>query len=129
MKCPQWVLAETILALHDRLLSEFGGLAGLRDVGLFDSALARPIQLFSYGKPDIFEMAAAYAYGLVRNHPFVDGNKRIAFTTAVLFIEINGYCFEATEADATIQTLALAARKMSEEHYAAWLRANAKEVR
>jgi death on curing protein len=124
MKDPHWVLRDTVLAVHERLLSEFGGLSGLRDAGLLDAALARPEQILAYGKPDLFDLAAAYAGGLVRNHPFVDGNKRAAFTTAVIFIELNGRAFRATEADATLQTLALAARELSEEEYAAWLRKN-----
>ena len=78
MKEPQWLLRETVLALQERLLAEFGGLRGLRDAGLLDSALARPRQLFAHGKPTVFELAAAYAYGLIRNHPFLDGNKRIS---------------------------------------------------
>ena len=124
MKAPQWVLRETVLALQERLLAEFGGLGGVRDTGLLDSALARPRQLLAYGKPGLFELAAAYAFGLVRNHPFVDGNKRIGFTTAILFLELNGHRFEASEAAATLQTLALAARDLDEAGYAAWLKAN-----
>ncbi len=124
MKEPQWILRETVLALHERLLAEFGGLGGLRDEGLFDSALARPQQLFTYGKPNLFDLAAAYAFGLVRNHPFLDGNKRIAFTTAVVFLELNGCRFTASEVDATVKTLALAARDLDEAGYAAWLKEN-----
>ena len=124
MKAPQWVLPETALALHERLLAEFGGAGGLRDAGLFDSALARPQQLLAYGKPTLFELAAAYASGLVRNHPFLDGNKRLGFTIAVLFLELNGCQFTATEAEATLKTLALATRELSEAGFAAWLRAN-----
>lgn len=126
MKAPQWVLRETVLALQERLLAEFGGLGGLRDPGLLDSALARPQQLLAYGKPGVFELAAAYASGLVRNHPFVDGNKRIGFTTAIIFLELNGQRFEASEVDATIQTLALAARDLDEPGYAAWLKGNSR---
>lgn len=129
MKTPQWVLRETVLALQERLLAEFGGLSGLRDAGLLDSALARPEQLLAYGKPDRFDLAAAYASGLVRNHPFLDGNKRIGFTTAILFLELNGFQFFATEADATLKTLALAARDLSEADYAAWLKTNSKRSR
>ncbi|MFT5126264.1 MAG: death-on-curing protein [Kiritimatiellia bacterium] len=125
MKQPQWVLRETVLALQDRLLAEFGGLSGLREAGLFDSALARPEQLFSYGQPSIPELAAAYAYGLIRNHPFMDGNKRIGFVTAVLFMELNGYAFSASEVDATLKTLALAARDIDEAAYGVWLSENA----
>jgi death-on-curing protein len=124
VKEPQWVLRETVLALQERLLAEFGGLSGLRDAGLLDSALARPQHLFAYGRPDRFELAAAYAFGLVRNHPFLDGNKRVGFTTAVLFLELNGGRFAAAEAEATLQTLALAARELDEAGYAAWLRSN-----
>lgn len=128
MKEPQWVLRETALALQERLLAEFGGLGGLRDEGLLESALARPQQLFAYGKPSLFDLAAAYAFGLVRNHPFLDGNKRIGFTTAVVFLELNGYRFAASEVDATIQTLALAAGELDEADYAAWLKANSRKA-
>lgn len=128
MKEPQWVLRETVLALQERLLAEFGGLGGLRDEGLLDSALARPQQLFSYGKPSLFDLAAAYAFGLVRHHPFLDGNKRIAFTTAVVFLELNGCCFAASEVDATVKTLALAARDLDEAGYAAWLKQNTRKA-
>ncbi len=119
---------ETVLALQERLLAEFGGAAGIRDAGLLESALARPLNRFADGKPGLFELAASYAFGLVRNHPFLDGNKRIGFVTAVLFLELNGYRFDATEVDATIQTLALAARKLSERAYAEWLEANSKRA-
>ncbi len=124
MKEPQWVMRETVLALQERLLAGFGGLSGLRDEGLLDSALARPQQLFNHGKPDIFELAAAYAFGLVRNHPFLDGNKRTGFTMAIIFLELNGHHFTASEVDATLKTLALAARELSEAGFAAWLRQN-----
>src|ERR1022692_3988018 len=121
MKEPQWLLPETVLALQERLLAEFGGLRGLRDAGLLDSALARPQQLFAYGKPSISELAAAYAYGLVRNHPFLDGNKRIGFATAVVFLEINNQHFVASEADSVLKTLALASNELDESGYAGWL--------
>ncbi len=94
------MLRETVLALQERLLAEFGGRGGIRDEGLLDSALARPQHLFAYGRPSLFDLAAAYAFGLARNHPFVDGNKRIGFTVAVLFLELNGKRFNAPEADA-----------------------------
>jgi death-on-curing protein len=128
MKEPQWVMRETVLALQEQLLAEFGGLSGLRDEGLLDSALNRPPQLFNYGKPTLFELAAAYAFGLIRNHPFLDGNKRIGFTTAVVFLEINGYEFISDEADATLQTLALAAREIEETDYADWLKKNSRKA-
>jgi len=113
-----------VLALQERLLAEFGGLSGLRDEGLLDSALTRPQQLFKHGKPDLFELAAAYAFGLVRNHPFLDGNKRLGLTTAMVFLELNGHRFTASEVDAALKTLALAARELSEAGFAAWLRKN-----
>ena len=105
MKGPRWVLRETVLALQERLLAEFGGLSGLRDARLVDSALARPQQLFAYGKPTVWALAAAYAFGLARNHPFLDGNERIGFAIAVLFLELNGWKFTASEVDAVVQTL------------------------
>jgi death-on-curing protein len=129
MKEPVWVLRETVCALHERLLSEFGGAAGMRDEGMLESALSRPNKRFAYGSCTISELAAAYAFGLVRNHPFVDGNKRIGFATAVLFLELNRHRFTAAEVDATVRTLALAANDMNETAYAAWLEANSKVVR
>ena len=127
MKSPTWVLRETVLALHERLLAEFGGSTGIRDKNLLDSALARPKNLFAYGKPSIFDLGASYAFGLVKNHPFLDGNKRVSFTVAILFQEINGYQFEAMEIEATIQTLALAAGAINETKYASWLKANSQK--
>jgi death-on-curing protein len=129
MKEPIWVLREVVHALHDRLLSEFGGAAGVRDDGMLESALSRPANQFAYGSPSMPELAAAYAFGLARNHPFVDGNKRIGFATAVLFLELNGYRFTASEVDATVQTLALAARDLDEAGYAAWLAANSRPIK
>jgi death-on-curing protein len=127
VKEPQWIQRDSVLALHDRLLAEFGGASGIRNENILESALKRPLNRFSYENPTIFELAASYTFGLVRNHPFTDGNKRIEFTTAVLFLELNGYHFVASEADATIQTLALAAGDLDEKQYAAWLRQNSKK--
>ena len=124
MKRPVWVLPETVIALHEQLLSTFGGASGVRDAGLLASALARPENLLAYGTPTAFDLAASYAFGLVKNHPFVDGNKRSGFAVAVLFLELNGYRFVATEADATVQTLALAAGEIKERAFAAWLETN-----
>ena len=122
------MLRETVLALHDRLLAEFGGLSGLRDEGLLDSALQRPRQRLAYGRPKLAELAAAYAFALVRDHPFIDGNKRVGFATAVVFLEVNGYRFTASEAEATIKTLALAAGDLDEPGYAAWLKAHSRNA-
>jgi death-on-curing protein len=122
------VLLETVLSLHEQLLAAFGGAPGIREEGLFDSALARPENLFAYGKPSIFDLAASYAFGLVKNHPFVDGNKRTGFAVAALFIELNGYRFGAAEADVVVRTLGLAAGAISEAEYSAWLKVNARRA-
>jgi death-on-curing protein len=128
MKLPVWVLRETVLTLHEQSLAAFGGAAGIRDAGLLDSALAKPENLFAHGKPTIFDLAASYGFGLVKNHPFVDGNKRVGFIVAVVFLELNGHRFQATEAEAAVRTLALAAGEMSEVQYAAWLKANSRRA-
>jgi death on curing protein len=122
VKTPVWLNRRVIVAIHETLLHRFGGLEGLRDDGLLESALARPQQLFHYGKPSAYSMAAAYAHGLVKNHPFLDGNKRIGFMAAYTFLGANGYSLEATEESAVEHTLALAAGAISEEDYAAWLK-------
>jgi death-on-curing protein len=129
VKAPVWVLEEAVLALHEQLLAVFGGSSGIRDRGHLESALARPVNLLAYGAPSVFDLAASYGFGLVKNHPFMNGNKRTGFTVAVSSLELNGYRFEATEADATVRTLALAADEMSEAEYSAWLAANARRVR
>jgi death-on-curing protein len=126
MKTPAWVHRETVLLLHEQSLAEFGGEGGIRDEGLLDSALKKPENLFSYGKPTHFDLAASYAFGLVKNHPFIDGNKRAGFVTAVVFLELNGYEVQASEADAAVKTLALAAGELSEKEYAAWLKENSR---
>jgi death-on-curing protein len=128
VKAPTWLLKGAVAATHERLLSEFGGDSGIRDSGLLDSALARPENLLAYGKPTTFELAAAYAFGVVKNHPFIDGNERTGFTIAIFFLELNGQLFGASEADAAIQTLALAAGEMGESGYAEWLKRNCKTV-
>jgi death-on-curing protein len=128
VKRPTWLLREAVIVLHEQLAT-FGGSTGIRDEGLLDSALARPENRFTYGKPTIFELAAAYAFGLIKNHAFVDGNKRIGFTAAVVFLEVNGYIFEAAESDAVLRTLALAAGEMTESQYADWLKANSRRAR
>jgi len=129
VRSPVWVLPDVVVAVHEQLLAAFGGAAGVRDARLLDSALARPKNRREYGSTaTVFDLAAAYAFGLVKNHPFVDGNKRIAFATAVMFLEMNGHRFEASEADAVLRTLALAAGDLKEAQYAAWLRANAKRA-
>lgn len=121
MEEPVWVSEEDCLSFHDKLLARFGGASGVRDRGLLASAL-RPQQLFAYEKPTMCDMAAAYAHGIVKNHPFVDGNKRSGLLAATLFLEANGIRFSATEEDAVVQTLALAAGAITAEDFAAWLK-------
>jgi death on curing protein len=128
MKAPVWVRRDVVLAVQEMLLAEHGGAAGIRDEGMLDSALGRPENLFAYGKPTIFELAASYAFGLAKNHPFIDGNKRIGFATGILFLELNGYRFTATEVDAVLKTLALAASEMTESAYATWIKANSRRA-
>jgi death-on-curing protein len=126
VKEPVWIDERDTLALHDRLLALDSGATGVRNIGLLQSALARPRQLYAYGDaPDTVDMAAAYTVGIVRNHPFVDGNKRTAFVVGVLFLEINGYRFTASEEDATKAVLGLAAGTLDETSFIRWLRANA----
>lgn len=129
MSDPVWIEEHDVLVLHDQLLALEGGAAGLRSQALLLSALARPRQLQAYGAdPDIIGMAASYTAGIARNHPFVDGNKRTAFVVGVLFLEMNGYRFTASEADATEALLQLAAGRMDEAAFATWLRANARRL-
>jgi death-on-curing protein len=123
---PLWIEARDVLAIHDRLLALDGGATGLRDRGLLESALARPRQHHAYAKrSEIVEMAALYTAGIVRNHPFVDGNKRTGFVIGVLFLELHGFDFKASEANAARAVMALAAGTLDEGGYTAWLRENA----
>jgi death-on-curing protein len=122
MKEPIWVLQDTVMAVHQMLLVEHGGLSGIRDRTLLDSALARPQQRYAYGdNVSIFELAASYSYGLATNHPFVDGNKRVALTTAAIFLEVNEYSLEAPEAETVLIFEKLAAGNLSENDLAIWL--------
>ncbi|MBR0654162.1 type II toxin-antitoxin system death-on-curing family toxin [Plastoroseomonas arctica] len=128
MTTPTWLRREIILLLHAEGLNEHGGLAGIRDEGLFDSALARPENLHAYGgETDLFRLAAAYAFGLARNHPFADGNKRAAFIAAVTFLEFNGMATNLDEGEAIAATMDLAAGDLPEEGFAAWLRDNSSQ--
>lgn len=112
-----------LLAVHDEQIAEHGGPAGLRDAALLESALARPQQLAAYGQPDVAALAAAYGFGLARNHPFVDGNKRTAFIAIELFLALNGHELRATDVDCVSTMLDLAAGELSEDALAAWIRA------
>lgn len=118
----RWVRRQALELLHDESIAEHGGAPGLRDEGLFESALARPQNLAVYGEPDYADLAAAYGVGLAKNHPFVDGNKRTAFLAVGLFLALNGRRLVATQAEATLTMLAVAAGSMDETTFAAWLR-------
>jgi death on curing protein len=120
----RWVDKRLLLLLHDESLAEHGGAAGLRDEGLLDSALARPLNLLAYGKPDAADLAAAYGLGLAKNHAFVDGNKRAAFLCMGLFLAHNGLRLTATQTDATLTVIAVAAGELDEAAFASWIRSN-----
>jgi len=128
VNAPLWLNREDALAIHDMMLAQHGGLGGLRDEGLLESALHRPQQPIAYEKPDAHALAAAYAKGIVQNHPFIDGNKRTGFMLAAVFLETNGWSLTASEESVVAQTLALAGRKTGEENYAHWLRENSKKA-
>jgi len=123
-----WVARSVVLALHDEQLAEHGGGSGLRDEGLLDSALARPLNLESYGDPDAADLAAAYAFGVAKNHPFVDGNKRTAAVAMELFLDQNGYELTATDEALVLTILALADGSSSETDLADWVRGNMRKV-
>jgi death-on-curing protein len=124
MKEPVGVSKSVVLALQDNLIAVHGGQPGLRDEGLLDSALAQPQQYFTTKDPDLFRLAATYVSTIVRNHPFLDGNKRIAFVTGIIFLERNGKSFNPSEAEAVQAMVDLAARKLTEEEFSIWLKEN-----
>ena len=117
-----WICREAAMAAHAEQLAEHGGADGTRDTGALESALARPENLAAYGDPDAAALAAAYAYGIAGNHPFVDGNKRTAAVVSIAFLFVNGLEFTATPADVAVAFLALAAGEMSEDEIADWFR-------
>jgi death on curing protein len=121
---PAWLTVEDALAIHERLLEEHGGTAGVRDQQLLESALARPRQHFAYGESELFILAATLAHGIANNHPFLDGNKRTAFMAAYTFLGVNGWRLTAPEEQAVVMTLGLADKSISSEEYAQWLRDN-----
>lgn len=119
-----WVPKGSVFGIHAKSLAAYGGADGVRDEGLLESALARPENLAAYGEPDVFDLAAAYGFGIVRNHPFVDGNKRTSFLTMELFLNLNGFSIAAPEPEATAIMLAFAAGEVAEAELADFLRAN-----
>ena len=117
-----WIATEVALAAHAEQLTEHGGGDGIRDAGRLDSAMARPRNLADYGEPDVADLAAAYAYGIARNHPFVDGNKRTAAVISETFLMLNGQALQATDAQLVVAFVALAAGELSEDELADWFR-------
>ena len=122
-----WIDSRAIIAIHDEQLAEHGGAAGTRDQGLLASALSRPINLAAYEKPDAAALAASYAVGLAKNHPFVDGNKRTAFVALELFLALNGFELNANDVDCILTMLAVASGEMDEPMLAEWIRRNIKK--
>jgi death-on-curing protein len=118
----RWIASDVLYAVHEEQLAEHGGLAGLRDANALESAVARPEQLAHYGTPDIAELAAAYGFGIARNHPFSDGNKRTAFVAVELFLALNGQELTADDSDCILTMLRLAAGDMEESVFANWIR-------
>lgn len=119
---PRWIVPAAVQLMHAESLQQFGGTPGVRDEGAIDSALARPQNLFAYGQPDLYELAAAYTAGLCQNHGFVDGNKRISFLVGYVFLYDNGIAVRADQAEVIAVMLALADHSIDEAGYAAWLR-------
>ena len=120
----RWLSSDVLYAVHAEQLAEHGGLAGLRDANALESALARAEQLAHNGSPDGAELAAAYGFGIARNHPFSDGNKRTAFVATELFLVLNGFKLRATDADCVMTMLGVAAGDIDEASFAAWIRAH-----
>ena len=123
-----WVDKQLLLLLHDESLAEHGGAAGIRDEGLLDAALARPLNLIAYGEPDLAELAASYGVGLAKNHAFVDGNKRAAFLAVGLFLRLNGHRLNASPAAATVAMIDVAAGTLNEADFADWIRRHSASV-
>lgn len=121
----RWIDREVLIAVHEMQLAEHGGGAGLRDANLLESALAKPQNLAAYGNPDAAALAAAYGYGISRNHAFIDGNKRTALVAAELFLQLNGWELVVNDADCVLTMLAVATGDISEEAFADWLRLHA----
>jgi death on curing protein len=124
---PTWIDIDSIHLFHDAQIERHGGSYGIRDNNLLESALGRPQNIHAYNQGNMFDMASAYAYGIAKNHPFVDGNKRTALITSILFLELNGYVFTASEAEAVHMIISLANGEIEEKLYAIWLQQNSQE--
>lgn len=120
----RWLREDVVIAMHGEQIAEHGGSPGIRDAGLLSSALARPQNQAAYGKPSVFNLAAAYAFGVIQNHPFVDGNKRAGFLAAYVFLDLNGWELVASEAEAVSAVMALATGEMDEAGFSDWLKDN-----
>jgi death-on-curing protein len=119
-----WLESNVLMAVHDEQLAEHGGIAGIRDSGMFESAMQRAPNLAAYGEPDFADLAAAYGVGLAKNHPFLDGNKRTAFVATELFLVLNGYHLNASDVECVMTMLDVAAGEIDEVEFAAWIRKN-----
>ncbi len=128
MKEPNWLSETGVRAIHSALIAQHGGAEGVRDANLLDSALARPRNALAYAEPTLFDLAAAYAYGIARNHPFVDGNKRTALMAAYVFLRRNGYRLIAPEPEAVVIMRELASGEIDEAELAAWIAANVERL-
>jgi death-on-curing protein len=118
----RWLKESVVIAVHDEQIFAHGGMNGIRDIGLLSSAIMRPCQQANYEKPSVFDLAAAYAFGIIKNHPFIDGNKRTGFLSAYIFLSLNGWELTANEIDAVTTVLALATDEINEEEFSTWLR-------
>jgi death on curing protein len=118
----RWLNEDVVAAIHEAQLSEHGGIVGVRDPGLLASALGRAQNQAAYGNPDVADLAASYGYGISRNHPFLDGNKRTGFVATELFLNLNGYALSASDADCVLTMLSVTSGELSEHDFAAWVR-------
>jgi len=125
---PVWIELDVVLAIHDEQLAEHGGQPGVRDAGLLESALGRPRNRFAHGEPSIARLAACYAFGISRNHPFLDGNKRTSLVVAELFLELNGYLLAASDTECVATFVQLAAGDLTEDQLAEWIAANSATI-
>jgi death-on-curing protein len=128
-KAPRWISKSAVFAIHELLLAEHGGASGVLDEGMLDAALAAPRNRFAYRRSDVLQLAASYAYALTQNHPFVDGNKRVALTAAGVFMELNSQRLEASEHDAAEAMRALSSGELDEAGFADWLRTCSRKMR
>ena len=129
MKKWVWIDSSVIPAVHDEQIAEHGGSSGLRDSTLLESALARPLNLAAYGEPDHADLAACYGVGIAKNHPFLDGNKRTAFVAVELFLMLNGWQLNASDTEAVLTMLSVAAGKTDEATFAEWIRVHAEKLK